>query len=128
MSDLMIRVDGNQIKQVLLGGSYLDTAETGACTARKPPTPAWNATDPNIPKSPWWLADGSFIGFRVVCDVGPAPVRDAASHGDGRTRPLWRGPAERRGEAHGSRAPHDLPAAWFSHPRCRFRRDRSRSW
>ena len=83
MSDLMIRVDGNQIKQVLLGGSYLDTAETGACTARKPPTPAWNATDPNIPKSPWWLADGSFIGFRVVCDVGPAPVRDAATRASG---------------------------------------------
>jgi hypothetical protein len=36
-----------------------------------------------VPKSKWWLSDGSFIGFRIVCDAdqapsGQAPAPDAA--------------------------------------------------
>ncbi len=53
---------------VLRGGSFLDTATDLAPAARKPDDPAWNQTDPQIPKSMWWLADGPFAGFRVVCD------------------------------------------------------------
>jgi hypothetical protein len=26
----------------------------------------WNETDPQLPKSAWWLSDGSFVGFRLV--------------------------------------------------------------
>jgi hypothetical protein len=29
-------------------------------------------TDPQYPKSRWWLSDAPFVGFRVVCDA-PAP-------------------------------------------------------
>jgi formylglycine-generating enzyme required for sulfatase activity len=53
---------------VVRGGSYDDEAKDVGCAARKLPSDAWNATDPQNPKSEWWLADGPFIGFRVVCE------------------------------------------------------------
>jgi hypothetical protein len=31
-------------------------------------SPKWQETDPQIPKSRWWLADGRFVGFRLVCE------------------------------------------------------------
>ncbi|HVS10666.1 MAG TPA: SUMF1/EgtB/PvdO family nonheme iron enzyme [Planctomycetota bacterium] len=55
-------------KGVLRGGSFLDPAGEVGCAARKLPTPAWNASDPQFPKSRWWLADAPFAGFRVVCE------------------------------------------------------------
>ena len=54
---------------VLAGTCYLD--ETIDCKMIRQPVPAWNDTDPQIPKSIWWLADAPFAGFRVVCDVLP---------------------------------------------------------
>ncbi|MCY2958822.1 MAG: SUMF1/EgtB/PvdO family nonheme iron enzyme [Planctomycetota bacterium] len=59
---------GAEGKGVLRGGSFKDPAEKAALSARLPDDPAFNATDPQIPKSVWWLADGPFAGFRVVCD------------------------------------------------------------
>ena len=53
---------------VVRGGSYDDEAKDVGCDARKPDNEAWNATDPQNPKSKWWLADGPFVGFRIVCD------------------------------------------------------------
>ncbi|MHC4993092.1 MAG: formylglycine-generating enzyme family protein [Planctomycetota bacterium] len=58
-------VDG---QPVTLGGCYRDDAANVGCAARVPPKDAWNASDPQIPKSIWWLADGGFVGFRVVCE------------------------------------------------------------
>jgi formylglycine-generating enzyme required for sulfatase activity len=55
---------------VLQGGSYLDGLSSCSCERSRPDDPNWNSSDPNLPKSVWWLADGSFIGFRVVCE-GP---------------------------------------------------------
>lgn len=57
--------DGNP---VVMGGSYRDKPDSLGCAARQAPTDAWNASDPQLPKSIWWLADGGFVGFRVVCD------------------------------------------------------------
>jgi len=54
---------------VMRGGSFLDDAEHTGLGGRMLPTPAWNVTDPQIPKSPWWLADGPFAGFRVLCET-----------------------------------------------------------
>jgi formylglycine-generating enzyme required for sulfatase activity len=51
---------------VVRGGSYNDKAEKIHCGAREQQTPAWQATDPQNPKSRWWLTDGPFVGFRVV--------------------------------------------------------------
>ncbi len=55
-------------KGVLRGGSFKDPADKVAVSARLPDDPAFNATDPQVPKSVWWLADGPFAGLRVVCD------------------------------------------------------------
>jgi formylglycine-generating enzyme required for sulfatase activity len=54
---------------VTRGGSYRDGPEKVNTTHREPYNRAWNASDPQIPKSRWWLADGPFVGFRVVCEV-----------------------------------------------------------
>ena len=55
------------------GGSFRD--EVVGFDSRLEDTPAWNATDPQLPKSPWWLADADFVGFRILCE-GPAPSGD----------------------------------------------------
>jgi formylglycine-generating enzyme required for sulfatase activity len=52
----------------LLGGSYRDPAHAAQCGAAALQEPSWNARDPQIPKSEWWLSDGPFAGFRVVRD------------------------------------------------------------
>lgn len=57
---------------IAMGGSYLDELER--CTPRSTlrQSPAWNASDPQIPKSEWWLADCGFVGFRIVRDIDVA--------------------------------------------------------
>lgn len=53
------------------GGSWRDGAEAVGADARLEPDPAWNASDPQIPKSTWWLADAGFVGLRIVTEDGP---------------------------------------------------------
>jgi formylglycine-generating enzyme required for sulfatase activity len=60
---------GRDGKPVTAGGSYRDDPAKLAATARALPEPAWDASDPQLPKSKWWLADGPFVGFRVVCEA-----------------------------------------------------------
>jgi formylglycine-generating enzyme required for sulfatase activity len=55
-------------KPVVRGGSFQDPAEEVHPGARKYETPDWTMSDPQIPKSKWWLADAPFAGFRVVCE------------------------------------------------------------
>jgi formylglycine-generating enzyme required for sulfatase activity len=55
-------------KPVLCGGSWADAREAVHPGAREYQSSDWNATDPQMPKSKWWLSDGSFVGFRVVCE------------------------------------------------------------
>ena len=52
----------------LLGGSYQNEATNIHCGARAEQTRAWNSTDPQIPKSTWWLSDAPFAGFRIIRD------------------------------------------------------------
>ena len=58
-------------KHVLMGTTFLDTSNDALCDARRIPVAEWNDTDPQIPKSIWWLSDAPFAGFRVVCDTLP---------------------------------------------------------
>lgn len=51
---------------VLKGGSFTDPANEVSCAAGKSQTPAWNVSDPQLPKSIWWLTDAPFVGLRVV--------------------------------------------------------------
>jgi formylglycine-generating enzyme required for sulfatase activity len=53
---------------VTLGGTFKDAAEKLGCASVVASSPDWNASDPQYPKSKWWLADGGFVGFRVVCE------------------------------------------------------------
>jgi formylglycine-generating enzyme required for sulfatase activity len=53
-----------------MGGSYLDELEMCTPGSKRHQRPAWQASDPQIPKSQWWLADCGFVGFRVVRDAG----------------------------------------------------------
>ena len=59
---------GSDGAPVTLGGCYLDPADDVGCGSRVPPSAAWNDSDPQLPKSIWWLADGGFVGFRLVCE------------------------------------------------------------
>lgn len=54
---------------VTKGGSYRDGAERMSAKHRQVNDRSWNASDPQVPKSKWWLADGPFVGFRVVREV-----------------------------------------------------------
>jgi formylglycine-generating enzyme required for sulfatase activity len=56
-------LDGTRVTR---GGSYRDDLYDVGARARQ--TSRWNETDPQIPKSRWWLSDGPFVGFRVVRD------------------------------------------------------------
>jgi formylglycine-generating enzyme required for sulfatase activity len=54
-------------KPVLCGGTFLDGPDKMTPETRRRQTPAWQETDPQFPKSRWWLADGKFVGFRIAC-------------------------------------------------------------
>jgi formylglycine-generating enzyme required for sulfatase activity len=53
-------------KPVLYGGSFRDEPSEIRCELHAVQSPAWNASDPQIPPSQWWLADAPFAGFRIV--------------------------------------------------------------
>lgn len=55
-------------KPILCGGTFLDGPAAIAPVTRRRQTPKWQETDPQFPKSRWWLADGKFVGFRIVCE------------------------------------------------------------
>ena len=51
---------------VARGGSFRDPATSVGPGARAVQDDSWNARDPQLPKSQWWLSDGPFVGFRLV--------------------------------------------------------------
>jgi formylglycine-generating enzyme required for sulfatase activity len=53
---------------VLAGGTFRDKLDLQIPTARRPYDPDWQMSDPQLPKSRWWLSDGPIVGFRVVCE------------------------------------------------------------
>lgn len=60
----------------MMGGSFQDTRDSVGCASVLTPTEDWNASDPQFPKSVWWLADGPFCGFRVVSDTAPQRTKE----------------------------------------------------
>jgi formylglycine-generating enzyme required for sulfatase activity len=59
-------VTGADGRPLVRGGSWADPPGGVGPGARARQTPAWNETDPQFPKSRWWLTDGPFVGFRIV--------------------------------------------------------------
>jgi len=55
-------------KPVLCGGAYSDKASEISPAQRRVWTPKWQEHDPQLPKSRWWLSNGPFVGFRLVCE------------------------------------------------------------
>jgi len=53
---------------VAMGGSFLDPPDQQGPGGRHVYARDWQMTDPQVPKSPWWLSDAPFMGFRVVCE------------------------------------------------------------
>lgn len=56
-------------KPMARGGSYLDDPELLTPQTAQKPHRSWNETDPQIPKSKWWLADCTWVGIRPVCEI-----------------------------------------------------------
>ena len=51
---------------VVRGGSWDDDPDRLRSAARRASSPSWNQTDPQNPKSIWYLTNGGMVGFRVV--------------------------------------------------------------
>jgi hypothetical protein len=56
-------------KPYAMGGGYRDNAADSTTTSSQRQISSWNQSDPQIPKSQWWLADCSWVGFRFVIDA-----------------------------------------------------------
>lgn len=54
---------------IAMGGNWQTPPNELSCHHTLVQSSAWNASDPQIPKSKWWLPDAPFVGFRVVCEV-----------------------------------------------------------
>ena len=55
-------------KGVLRGGRWCDDVDACQPTSRAIPDASWQKTDPQNPKSKWWMSDAPWAGFRVVCE------------------------------------------------------------
>jgi formylglycine-generating enzyme required for sulfatase activity len=56
-------------KPFAMGGGFRDDAESSTTRSAQRQVSSWNQSDPQIPKSQWWLADCSWVGFRFVIDA-----------------------------------------------------------
>ncbi len=53
---------------VLCGGIFSDSLGDMSPGQRRYWSKEWQAHDPQLPKSRWWLSNGHFVGFRLVCE------------------------------------------------------------
>ncbi|HLY10150.1 MAG TPA: SUMF1/EgtB/PvdO family nonheme iron enzyme [Planctomycetota bacterium] len=67
--------DGPEYDPVLRGGGWNTPGAELRFAARQQIRSEWYERDPNRPRSMWWLTDGTFVGFRVVC-FADAPKKD----------------------------------------------------
>ena len=56
----------SQYPRVIRGGGWESEAEQCRSSARSQSKAAMNVKDPQLPKSPHWMTEGFWIGFRVV--------------------------------------------------------------
>lgn len=60
-----VAADGSGL---IMGGSFEEPASDLEPADARSATDDWNASDPQFPKSIWWLTDAPFAGFRVVIE------------------------------------------------------------
>ncbi|MBM3841381.1 MAG: formylglycine-generating enzyme family protein, partial [Verrucomicrobia bacterium] len=58
--------EGEDDPRVARGGAFTEPVAKLRSAARLIDVPEWNALDPQIPKSIWWLSSADFVGIRVV--------------------------------------------------------------
>ena len=54
----------------VIGGSFRTPAEELGALSLLERDKTWNQTDPQLPRSPWWLADADYVGLRLVFNEG----------------------------------------------------------
>jgi formylglycine-generating enzyme required for sulfatase activity len=59
-------------QRIALGGHFRAPASETTGTAESVEDESWNENYPNEPKSIWWFVDAPYVGFRLVCEPGPA--------------------------------------------------------
>lgn len=84
--------DSKNIGGVVKGGSWDSKADGATTKSRLEYDIKWQKTDPQIPKSKWWMSDGQHVGFRIVCELdgktgaparsGDAPAKPAPQPDD----------------------------------------------
>lgn len=77
VAEWCVGLDGQPIA---CGGAFLNKPEELTLRRRDKQTALWNITDPQMPKSTWWLSDCNFVGFRIICE---APEREPIEEGEG---------------------------------------------
>ena len=55
-------------KPIAMGGSFHDPVDSCTVASSQKQHSSWNTSDPQIPKSRWWLADCGWVGFRFVVE------------------------------------------------------------
>lgn len=55
-------------KPVLCGPTFQEDPADVTPSYKQRYIAEWQESDPQIPKSRWWLSDGPFCGFRIVCE------------------------------------------------------------
>lgn len=62
------------------GGSWYDDPSDLRSGARIPSTKQWKMTDPQLPKSRWWLSDATWIGIRLVRPLKVPPPEEMVKY------------------------------------------------
>jgi formylglycine-generating enzyme required for sulfatase activity len=65
-ADNPLALPATEYPRVTRGGSWDDDPQKLRSAARQASDKKWKSQDPQIPKSPWYLTDAKFLGFRVV--------------------------------------------------------------
>lgn len=58
--------ESDESPKVVRGGAFTESITKLRNASRLIEAPEWNALDPQIPKSIWWLSSADFVGIRVV--------------------------------------------------------------
>jgi len=66
VGEWVMTADGPKV----IGGSFRTPAEELGVSSLLLRDKSWNITDPQLPRSPWWLADADYVGIRVVLNEG----------------------------------------------------------
>lgn len=77
-----IKWPNQQYPRTIRGGSWNSEKEECRSAARYEVTEKLNIKDPQLPKSPHWMSDGFWVGFRVISPVKEPPEAEKTKYWD----------------------------------------------